>query len=116
MWKIRTVVSYYFRYRSLLQVPRDAAAIHRIAREPVNLPTHNAACFATLDATHHFFKHRTARHFRTSLFYELLGNIQSIASRKRSQLNKLRFNRKHLFIFGIGAFASVEKKAHTSIV
>src|SRR3989344_2288551 len=49
MRKIRFVVRDNFLDSALLQKPRDAPAIHRIARKAVNLPTHDALRFALLD-------------------------------------------------------------------
>ncbi|MEK7601640.1 MAG: hypothetical protein AAB480_03875 [Patescibacteria group bacterium] len=49
MRKIRLVVRNNFLNDTLLQKPTDAAAIHRITRKPVNLPTHDALRLAALD-------------------------------------------------------------------
>ncbi|OHB20801.1 MAG: hypothetical protein A2854_04250 [Parcubacteria group bacterium RIFCSPHIGHO2_01_FULL_56_18] len=86
----------------MLQHPTDAPAIHRITRQAIYLPAHNAVCFVALDAAHHFLKHRTTRCFRASFFYKLFGDIKSVASRERTQLGELRFNTQHLFILAIG--------------
>ena len=73
--KIRLVVRDNSLDDALLQKPTDAAAIHRIAREAVYLPTHDALRVAALDTFQHVLKNGTSRHLRAPLFNKFFRNL-----------------------------------------
>lgn len=114
--EVRAVVRADMANDTLLQKPLYLPAVHRISREPVNLPADDSLRLAAFNAAHHIAEKWAAGHFRASLFYKLIGNFQLLASRERAKFHQLRLNRENLLVLDIGAFAYIQKIMHRCII
>ncbi|MEK7604278.1 MAG: hypothetical protein AAB442_00540 [Patescibacteria group bacterium] len=112
VWEVRAVVRLNMANHTLLQEPLNLPAVYRITREPVNLPTDNALRFALLYSRHHIAENRATRHLCGFLLHEYLNDVELFALSKRAELDELGFDRQHLLILDIGAFAGVKEVEH----
>ena len=60
---------------AVLEKPLYLPAVHRIARQAINLPAHNTLRFAALYPRHHVGKDGAAGHLCRLLFDKLLRNF-----------------------------------------
>ncbi|MBI2484616.1 hypothetical protein HYW18_00435, partial [Candidatus Uhrbacteria bacterium] len=112
LWRILEPQRWKFQRRKTpaIQKVNDTPAVHRIARQPIRVPSQNSVCLTVLNLFQHFPKYRTARNFGALLFNKDINDIQIFLFRKGAQFCNLVINRTHLFIFHIGGLAGIKKK------
>ncbi|MEK7144916.1 MAG: hypothetical protein AAB794_03635 [Patescibacteria group bacterium] len=104
---VTAIVRLYVRNIPILQKPLDLSAVHGIASQAVNLPTHDTLRLALLYSRHHLAEHRTAGHLRGLLLDEYLNDVELFTLGKGAKLGELAVDRQNLFVFNISRFSGV---------
>src|SRR3989338_1963678 len=88
----------------------DPSTIHRVASEPIWMPSENSISLTLLNTLYHFSKNRPTWSFGSLFFYEYIHNIQLFLFGKLAQLGELVGKGSHLPILGVSGFTSIYEK------
>ncbi|MFA6969699.1 MAG: hypothetical protein WC217_03870 [Candidatus Paceibacterota bacterium] len=85
------------------------ASVHRIAGEPIGIPSEDVSA-ESFNFFHHFIKQRTTWHFRRLLLNIFGGNFNIFPNGVFPQFGELSVNTQNLLILDISGLASIQKE------